>query len=350
MNKNHVIYFFVFLCSKYSRTMDFRLTTDVSDFSLSLDVGDEIGAIGSCFAQHIGQKMHESGWPVLINPFGVLYNPGSIACALQLLIDVSSGQDAEKALAPYLFEGRDGLWHSWLHASEFSGMSQSKCLHNVVEHTLQAVSGLMSWRVLLVTFGTSRVYRLQAGGRIVSNCHREPAVRFVEEDLSVDDILCQWQPLVQNLLSLNPSLQIVFTVSPYRYVKYGLHGSQLSKARLLLAVDDLCRNNSCCCYFPAYEIIVDELRDYRFFDRDMSHPSAQAVDYVWERFCQCAMQPEAMAYMQQYEALRRDFCHRPLHPESNAYAAFRARALQKWEALRTRYRLNADVPLPYEEK
>ncbi len=329
--------------------MDFRLTTDVSDFSLSLAVGDNMGAIGSCFAQHIGLRMHESGWPVLINPFGVLYNPSSIACALQLLVDVSSGLDAGKALAPYLFEGRDGLWHCWLHASEFSAPTRSQCLHNVVERALQAAHSLTSWRVLLVTFGTSRVYRLLPDRFVVGNCHREPAARFVEEDLSVDDILSQWQPLLHNLFQRNPSLQVVFTVSPYRYVKYGLHGSQLSKARLLLAVDALCHRFAACRYFPAYEIVVDELRDYRFFDRDMAHPSSQAVDYVWECFCRSAMQPEALAYMQQYAALRCDFSHRPLHPESESYIAFRERALQKWEMLRARYRLSRDVPLPYGE-
>lgn len=329
--------------------MDFRLTTDVSDFSLSLTVGDEVGTIGSCFAQHIGQKMRESGWPVMINPFGVLYNPGSIALALRLLMNLSAGQDAEALLAPYLFEGRDGLWHSWLHASEFSAPSRCQCLQNVMARALQAAYGLTSWRVLFVTFGTSRVYRLLPDRLVVGNCHREPAARFAEEDLSVDDIVREWRELLSALWQLNPALQVVFTVSPYRYVKYGLHGSQLSKARLLLAVEALCQEFVACRYFPAYEMVVDELRDYRFFERDMAHPSAQAIDYVWERFVQCVMPPEAQAYLQQYAALRRDFAHRPLHPESEAYAAFRARALQKWEQLKMRYRLAGNVPPPYEE-
>lgn len=133
-----------------------------------------------------------------------------------------------------------------------------------MERVLQAARSLTSWRVLLVTFGTSRVYRLLPDRFVVGNCHREPAARFVEEDLSVDDILSQWQPLLHNLFQRNPSLQVVFTVSPYRYVKYGLHGSQLSKARLLLAVDALCQRFAACRYFPAYEIVIDELRDYRF--------------------------------------------------------------------------------------
>lgn len=172
---------------------------------------------------------------------------------------------------------------------------------------------------------------------MAGNCHKEPAADFSEWEMTVEDILRGWQPLVERLAQAAPRLRVVFTVSPYRYVRYGLHGSQLGKAALLLAADRLCRTSGRCLYFPAYEIVVDELRDYRFYERDMLHPSAVAVDYVWEQLRRWSFTPELERYCDEWQAVRRDLEHRSLHPGSAEDARFRERTRLRAEAFERKW-------------
>ena len=269
--------------------------------------------VGSCFATHIGAQLQRSGLQVEVNPFGVVYNPESIALALEAMLD-------ERLPDACFFEGRDNLWHSWLHASEFSAPDEATCRKRVGERFTEACGKLRQADVICFTFGTNRVY--EHAGRVVGNCHKEPASQFVERSLTIQEIVERWHTLLERIRTVNPTAEIIFTVSPYRYAKYGMVENQRAKATLLLAIEELTRKMERVHYFPAYEILLDELRDYRFYASDMLHPSEVAVNYIWQRFTSWAFTPEALKFAQEWERTERDLAHRPLNPESDAHKAF----------------------------
>lgn len=279
---------------------------------LTLGVGDEVMTLGSCFAQNVGERLQRAMGAecVDVNPFGVLYNPMSIAEALRVLLYAD-----EAKLHDRLFEGRDGLWHSWLHSTHFSGSSREECLRRVTARLRKASSMLRRARALIVTFGTTRCYHLKADGSLVANCHKEPAAMFCERDPEFEKMLGAWQTVVSDLRRANPALTVILTVSPYRYRKYGFHESQLQKARLLLLADALCSGNEGVAYFPAYEIMLDELRDYRFWATDMLHPSEQAADIITTRFREWTFAPDLQTAAEINIKEWRRSQHRQLHAE-----------------------------------
>ncbi len=275
---------------------------------------DAVLLLGSCFTDRIGQRFSQAQFAALSNPFGVLYNPLSIARTLQCLLGDSEAETE-------IFRGNDDRWYSWLHAGEHSGLTQAHCLEAVRESVARGSHMLRKARWLFVTFGTNRVY--YHADKVVSNCHKQPASLFTEKSLTVTDICHTWEPLLERLHKEFPELQVVFTISPYRYTKYGLHGSALSKATLLLAVDALChRLPNMTAYFPAYEIMLDELRDYRFYESDMLHPTLQASDYVWERLGDWLFDEATRRFAHRGEQISRLLTHRPIHAEGAAYERF----------------------------
>ena len=198
--------------------------------------------------------------------------------------------------------------------------------------------GLRRARNVFLTLGTHVCYRLKEGKLLVSNCHKQPGRLFDEARLSLSECVAALEEIVLLLQKASPQVRIVLTVSPYRYAKYGFHQSQIAKSTLLLAVDELCqRFPSTVCYFPAYEIIMDELRDYRFYASDMLHPSPQAIDYIWQRMVENLMDAELQQYLKEYEPIRRDLAHRPIHPESPQAIHFQQSAKERLEALKAKY-------------
>jgi len=275
--------------------MKLQTQIEIAPSPWQIGYDDRILLLGSCFADEMGRKMDEHNLHVTCNPFGTLYNPLSIAQAMQMT-----------DLPPLVEYG--GLWHSMSHHGSFSFASQSET-HKAVSHSIAALQeALRAASVVIVTFGTAWVYEMD--GAVVGNCHKLPANRFVRRRLSVEEIVAAWQPIIESY----PDKHWLFTVSPIRHVKDGLHENQLSKATLLLAVEKLASNNSCS-YFPSYEILMDELRDYRFYADDLVHPSSLAVNYVWERFTEtfCSSQTRNQLNI---EYKRWQFAHhRPLHPD-----------------------------------
>lgn len=241
--------------------------------------------MGSCFADEIGGKLTTSGFQTMVNPFGTLYNPASIAV---LLLRCISGKASAE-----VFQDAD-TWHSWLHHTRFSAPTKAELLGRIEEATAAAAAFLQSADVLLLTFGTAIVYRLKESGMLVANCHKQPDRLFLRERLSAYDIVDQWQMLLSLLRSVNPNLKVIFTVSPIRHKRDGMHVNQISKGILLQAVDELVGCVSAGDYFPSYEIMLDELRDYRFYADDMVHPSPLAVEYIWQRFQQTYMSPQTV--------------------------------------------------------
>lgn len=315
-----------------------KLITPVQlpEAGLELRPASRCMAMGSCFAEHVGSLMAESGLQTDVNPFGVLYNPESIRTSLSILM---YGQYDEK----HIFKGRDGLWHSWMHSGAFSAASKEEVKKKIWERLQGSAANLKTTDLLLITFGTNRAYRLRDNElsddekkNVVANCHKEPASRFEEIELRHDEIAESW---LKTLELLPSHTRVVFTVSPYRYAKYGFHESQLAKATLLLAIDHICRHYKNATYFPAYEIVVDELRDYRFYDADMLHPSPQAVDYVWERFKEWTFAPDTFTFSREWEAATKLLCHRPLHKDDEVAKELHRRASEKLNELRRKWHL-----------
>ena len=270
--------------------MEFRTIIEIPHAAFEIMPCEEVLLVGSCFADEIGRKFRDNGFPTIVNPYGTMYNPASILHTI------------EHFLSERASEGRS-----------------------------QSVP-----RIVFLTLGTNHVYRLKETGEIVDNCEKRPAALFQEEELSIDecaDYLLQASNILQEM---NPEVQIILTVSPIRYRKYGYHESQLSKATLQLAASQTCRTHITS-YFPAYEILMDELRDYRFYASDMLHPSEQAIDYIWERLSDWCLSPEAKSFIEEWRPIRQALSHRPFHPESEEYKRFKAQTLARYEALQAKY-------------
>lgn len=310
--------------------MEFRTKVDCVLPDLRLRPETRVDTVGSCFAEHVGERMAHAGFDVRVNPYGVLYNPLSIAmmCRTMVTGELPEGEG---------FFERDGLCHCWWVDSGFSAESRETCEERMREASAAGAERLKTLDLLCLTLGTNRYYTL-SDGRVVGNCHKQPGTLFTERMLTVDETVAALDSMLEALWTVRPSLQVLFTVSPYRYAKYGFHGSQSGKAVLLLAVDELCRRHAGrCFYFPAYEIVLDELRDYRFYAEDMLHPSQVAVDYVWERFAEACFTTEARTYAAACESVHRALSHRPLHPETLEYRNFLRKTLLKVEQLKEKY-------------
>ncbi|MBR1766237.1 MAG: GSCFA domain-containing protein [Bacteroidales bacterium] len=290
---------------------------------IALDFASGIVSLGSCFSDEVGRRMADSGFLIEQNPFGTLYNPASIASALERLTD--DRELTEKDLVEH-----DGLWHSWHHHGSFSRATAEECLAVCNGGIHRGHQALAQASLLMVTFGSAWVYELPT--MVVANCHKLPQEMFVRRRLSVEDIVALWHPLLDRLHTLYPSLHTLFTVSPMRHIGDGLHGNQLSKSTLLLAVDELvdrelpfarrkkkgvktpAPERPLTMYFPSYEIVLDELRDYRYYNADMVHPSDLAVDIVWDRFQRSTMSPAVRDQAHFNAKQSRRARHIPLHP------------------------------------
>ena len=294
---------------------------------IELTFHDSIVIFGSCFAEKIGNKLIEHKFQVDLNPFGIIYNPESIALSIKRLIDKNKFDEATIVF-------HDGLYHSLSHHSRFSGMSKEECLQKINEQFAISAGHLQQASRLLITFGTSYVYRLKETGEAVANCHKLPAQLFTRERLSVSQIVEQWTVLLNELFAINQKLILFFTVSPVRYWQDGVHENQLSKSTLLLAIEELQRLfPDRIIYFPAYELMMDELRDYRFYADDLFHPTNLAVEYIWERFVATYMNSQTQLAMKEISHLIKALNHRPLNKQSDSYRQFISQTLLKIEQL-----------------
>lgn len=288
--------------------------------------------LGSCFTDHIGQWLADAWLPAMCNPWGVLFNPQSIAQSLQRLVSQSSVGD-------FLLHERNGRYYSFDHHGRWSDTDSDR-----LQKTLQRLEMVVRthWETVhhvVVTFGTSWVFEHQC--KVVANCHKFPAQDFKRRRLTVEEIVETWSTLITSANeSCSVAKHFIFTVSPIRHLKDTLHGNQLSKATLLLAIDELCqRFPEQVEYLPVYELLHDDLRDYRFYADDLVHPSTMAIEAVKELVADCAMTPEMCAYLQEAAPLIRALQHRPSDPESEEYLRFRSDTLQRKDALLAKYHI-----------
>lgn len=297
--------------------MKLYTSVEIAPSARNIGYGDKILLLGSCFADNIGEKFAEHYFQATINPYGTLYNPASIALSIT---------DSQYPIPDSRLIYHNGLWHSMLHHGTFSGMDKTAVQARCLDGYERLQRALKEATTVIVTFGTAWVYEMD--GQVVANCHKLPANRFTRRCLAVDEIVEMWQPIVASM----PDKHWIFTVSPIRHVKDGLHANQVSKAILLQAVDELGQS-----YFPSYEIMMDELRDYRFYAEDMVHPSPVAVEYIWQRFVETYMTEDTRGEMRTLHQLWRDCHHRFLHPDSEEAERFRLHVERLMVALKERY-------------
>lgn len=307
--------------------MEFRTKVELPVNGPKLHHADKLMIWGSCFSEHIGNLLTENKFTCDVNPFGVLYNPLSIISSMQCLWDGT------------LYEEKDlqhtaDTWYSLMHHSSFSSSSMEECLEKINERIRKGHENLRQADWILITWGSSFVYTWKENGKIVGNCHKLPARLFERKRIGTDEIVEAYLPLLRQIKTLRPQLQCLFTVSPIRHLKDGLHGNQLSKANLLLAADKICQELDFCHYFPSYEIMMDELRDYRFYADDMMHPSALAIQYIWECFSNTYFTSSTLSFLKEWEKIRRGLGHRPFNPETEAYQTFLSQILLKIEELK----------------
>ena len=315
------------------------ITSEKSPFQLSHT--DKIVSIGSCFSENIGKKFSDYKFNINVNPFGQQYNPYSIAKAIERLL----------APVPYTKEDlvyHDELYHSYDHHGSFSRSTAAETLQVVNENLLQAAEDLKKATVLFLTFGTSHVFELKnvvgdntnSGGKVVSNCHKLSGNNFEKRLMMPDEIVTVLNTAFSKLQTVNCQLRIVLTVSPVRYFAFGHHENTVSKAHLFSAIHQLELQHSAYFYFPAYELVMDDLRDYRFFAEDMLHPNYQATDYVWQNLCASMIEPKTVFLLKEIDELLLAARHKPRNPNSEAHKKFIRKNLDKLEKFEKELGLN----------
>lgn len=270
--------------------MQFSTPVNIPLAGFSIEPCERMLFVGSCFADNIGQRFVADKFRAVVNPDGVMYNPASILHTVDRYVD---RLEAENAEAP---------------------------------------------RTAVFTLGTNHVYILNETGEIVDNCRKRPQRLFTECELTVDECAEYLCRAIGRLRSVNPDVRVVLTVSPIRYAKYGFHGSQLSKAVLLLAADKVVREHDMVEYFPAYEIVNDELRDYRFYREDMLHPSDQAVEYIWQRFGDTYFSEHTRSFLEEWRPVKAALGHRPFNADSEEHKEFLRKTMEKADALKAKYK------------
>lgn len=284
--------------------MEFRTPVNITLAPFAIEPRERMLFVGSCFADNIGRRFVDDKFRATVNPYGVMYNPASIMHTVK-------------------------RWTGELVAAQSEASDSGSDVRQATDEAPQTA---------VFTLGTNHVYILNETGEIVDNCRKRPQRLFTERELSVDECADYLREAVTMLRQINSSVRVIITVSPIRYAKYGFHGSQLSKATLLLAADKLTKEMDKVVYFPAYEIVNDELRDYRFYREDMLHPTDQAVEYIWQRFGETFFSKQTVKFLEEWRPIKAALAHRPFNPEAEEYKKFLEKAKEGERELMERYK------------
>lgn len=284
--------------------MEFHTPVNITLAPFAIEPRERMLFVGSCFADNIGRRFVDDKFRATVNPYGVMYNPASIMHTVK-------------------------RWTGELVTAQSEASDSGSDVRQAINEAPQTA---------VFTLGTNHVYILNETGEIVDNCRKRPQRLFTERELSVDECADYLREAVTMLRQINPSVRIIITVSPIRYAKYGFHGSQLSKATLLLAADKLTKEMDNVVYFPAYEIVNDELRDYRFYREDMLHPTDQAVEYIWQRFGETFFSKQTVKFLEEWRPIKAALAHRPFNPEAEEYKKFLEKTKEGERELMERYK------------
>ncbi|WP_109302775.1 GSCFA domain-containing protein [Aquimarina sp. AU474] len=295
-----------------------------------IDYQSEVVMLGSCFAENIGEKFEYYKFKNLINPFGILFHPKAIETFLWMAV-----QDEKYTEADLFFN--NGHWHCFDAHSSLSGPNKDKLISDLNSALLHSKKKISTATHICITLGTAWVYRLKTLDLVVANCHKVPQKEFAKELLSIEEISQCIHNCIHLIRNLNPTTQIVFTVSPVRHAKDGFVANTRSKSHLIAAIHNAVEQDKNLCYFPSYEIVMDELRDYRFYNVDMIHPSELAIQYIWERFSEVWFSENTINTMKKVEEIQKGLAHRPFHPESKQHLSFLQNLEQKKQKLQQEY-------------
>ena len=312
----------------------FHTIVDVPVFNRKTGYSQKNIFMGSCFTENVGNRMAVLKYVVDINPFGILYNPISVANGLKILM-----QQREFTTTDLIQS--DGLWHSFYHHGRFSFHNEKDTLNAINSRIKSSAEFLKEAGFLFITFGTAWIYKYKKTGQPVSNCHKIQAKEFDRVRLSVDEIVAEYRNLFSEIRQLNQAIKVVFTVSPIRHWNDGAIENQRSKAILLLAIDELIHEfgDDFCAYFPAYEIVMDELRDYRFYAEDMIHISDVAVNHIWDKFQKSLIDNESQQIALQVQKVVKALNHKPLHENTPEYVRFLQQMTEEINRLENKYKL-----------
>jgi GSCFA family len=313
--------------------MFMKLLTEVSlpKYPFRLDHRSPVLMMGSCFTDNIGRLLERYLFPVSINPFGVTYNPLSVKKGLEALMN-------KEAYGIEDLDQFNNLWFSFDHYTGFSSPDRDQALQEINQSFFSAREVLGQARTLILTWGTSWVYRYKPSGEVVCNCHKIPAGEFNRTRLSTREIIEAYESLLPSLFEFNGDLKIIHTVSPVRHWKDGAHGNQLSKASLLLAGEALQKRfPNQFFYFPSYEIVMDELRDYRYYAEDMIHTSKQATAYIWEKFKEALVNERSGEIINEVESLLKMLEHRPINPSMDSVSKIRHKLQERLDFIKTKH-------------
>lgn len=309
--------------------MNFHLEFTPKPFDLKISHRHQLFLAGSCFTEQIGSKLSWHKFRTIDNPHGILFNPVSIAQAIHTYI-INKEYKAED-----LFYHHE-LWGSWDHHTRFSSPEQKNSLELINASQQKAHHFLKDANWLLLTLGSAFVYELE-DKRVVANCHKVPADKFNKRLLKEAEVIAVLQHMIKELQQFNPALNIIFTISPVRHLRDGFVENNRSKATLISAVHQLTENNSGVFYFPAYELVIDDLRDYRFYAEDMVHPNYAATQYVWEKFISACIDEDSRKLMKEIAVINAARSHKPFHPSSQQHQQFLLNNLEKARQLQLDY-------------
>jgi hypothetical protein len=313
--------------------MLFRTKITIPKSNKPIDYNSKIVSLGSCFAENMAEKLDYFKFQNTCNPFGIIFNPVSIEKIIH------------KAISQELFTEKDiffhnELWHSFDVHSDLSNSGKEELIANlnaILELTHQRISESSH---IIITYGTSWIYRNIESNNIVANCHKVPQKQFLKEILSVETIENSIKNTIDLIQKVNPKANVIFTVSPVRHLKDGFVENQVSKANLIVAIYRKLQTEHCKMgteYFPSYEIMMDELRDYRFYAEDMLHPNSVAIDYIWERFFQTQIEEKIYPIMEEVCSIQKGLQHRPFNPNSESHLKFEEKLRGKITKLVSQY-------------
>ncbi|MEO6733144.1 MAG: GSCFA domain-containing protein [Ferruginibacter sp.] len=325
LKNNHVI-----SCSSSNDIMNFHLEFNPKRFTKTISHQHKLLLIGSCFTENIGTKLKHHKFDVLENPHGILFNPASITKSICSYI--SNKQYTSDDL---FYENE--CWNSWDHHSRFSHAIEAECLKGINRSQQAGHAAILKADWLFITVGSAFVYELAGNGGVVANCHKVATDKFIKRLLSVQEIVAGFQDMFGDLFAINPAIKIIFTISPVRHLRDGFIENNRSKSALIQAIHQLTDDNENMFYFPAYELIIDDLRDYRFYAEDMVHPNYAATNYVWEKFVATFIDEPAQKLMKEINIINAAKHHKPFHPASQQHKRFLQVNLEKINQLQKQY-------------
>ncbi len=323
--------------------MEFRLAFTPKVFSKQINHQEKLLLIGSCFTENMGSKLKQLKFEVLENPNGILFNPVSIVKSVDSYIENKQYTEAD------LFYQNES-WNSWEHHSRFSHPDKYKCLQLINQSQQAAQQFLRTANWVLITVGSAFVYELE-NNEVVANCHKVPTDKFNKKLLTPAEIVASFKTLLDKVFTFNPEVKIIFTISPVRHLRDGFVENNRSKAVLIQAIHQLTDADERLFYFPAYELVIDDLRDYRFYAEDMVHPNYAATNYVWEKFIATCIDDQSKELMKEINIINAAKNHKPFNPTSEQHKFFLQIHLQKTTELKARHPyLNLDEEIIFFQK